>query len=716
MKLLPLQPPKPRIGATFVETGALKERVPTGSLNEPALINRELSWIEFNSRVLDEALDPSLPLLERLKFLAIFSTNLDEFFMVRVSGLQEQLEANPMMLSPDGLTPATQLRLISERLRPLLDLLMRCLREQILPGLQQYGVRIVRYGELSVEQRDEMRTFYNERVFPVLTPLSVDPTHPFPYISNVSLNLGTLVIPEDPDQDDEPKFARVKLPPNVPRLIPVSDGGYTFVLLEEVIAAHIETLFPGMRVLECQPFRITRDADIEIEEDEAGDLLKTVEQQLRQRRFGFGVRLEVAAGMSPHMMKLLRHSLEMEEQDVYTIDGPLYVSDLMALYKLDFPELKDMPFNPVTPPALVTKESIFDVVRHQDVLLHHPYESFAPVVEFLRAAARDSNVLAIKQTLYRVGTASPIVEALIEAAERGKQVAVLVELKARFDEENNILWARRLEQAGVHVVYGVLGLKTHAKLALVVRQEKNTLRRYVHLGTGNYNPVTARIYTDIGLLTAHPDFGADVSDIFNFLTGFSRQSRYRKLLVAPVSLRKGIVELVRREVENHRKGLPAGITAKFNSLTDTEMIEELQAASREGVPIDLLVRGICCLKPGVPGRSETIRVGSLVGRFLEHSRVYRFVNAGSDQIYVGSADIMNRNLDRRVEVLFPIEDERLKERIRNEVLDTALSDNVKMRWLDASGQYLRPRVAGESVMDAQNTLLARGASLASAGL
>jgi polyphosphate kinase len=689
-----------------METGALKERVPTGSLADTALLNRELSWIEFNSRVLDEALDPTLPLLERLKFLSIFSTNLDEFFMVRVSGLQEQMDANPMMLSPDGLTPATQLRLISERLRPLLELQMRCLLQQVLPGLGSHGVQILAYGELNKAQRDEVRTFFTERVFPVLTPLSVDPSHPFPYISNISLNLGTLVIPEDPSEDEESRFARVKLPPNVPRLIPVGGGGYSFVLLEEVIAAHIETLFPGMRVLECQPFRITRDADIEIEEDEAGDLLKTVEQQLRQRRFGFGVRLEVAAGMSPHMVRQLRNSLEMEEQDVYTIDGPLNIPDLMALYRLDLPELKDAPFNPITPSVLTTKETIFDVIRHQDVLLHHPYESFAPVVEFLRSAARDPNVLAIKQTLYRVGKDSPIVQALIEASERGKQVAVLVELKARFDEENNIIWARRLEQAGVHVVYGIVGLKTHAKAALVVRQEKNTLRRYVHLGTGNYNPVTARIYTDLGFFTADPDFGADISDLFNFLTGFSRQSRYRKLLVAPVSIRKGLVEMIRREVEHHRAGRPAGIIAKCNSLTDTEMIEELYSASRAGVPIDLIVRGICCLKPGLPGRSETIRVGSIVGRFLEHSRVYRFINGGQDEIFLGSADIMNRNLDRRVEVLFPIEDERLKERIRVEVLETGLADNAKMRWLQADGTHLRPRLATDKIVDAQATLLA----------
>lgn len=682
------------------------ERRGTGSLGDNPLINRELSWMEFNSRVLDEALDPSQPLLERLKFLSIFSTNLDEFFMVRVSGLQEQLEANPMALSPDGLTPATQLRQIAERLRPLLKVQMRCLRKQILPGLEAYGVRIVPYEELNGEQRKEMREFFYERVFPVLTPLSVDPSHPFPYISNISLNLGILVVPEKPEENEKDRrFARVKIPPNVPRLIPVSGEGYCFVMLEEVMAAHIESLFPGMRILECQPFRITRDADIEIEEDEAGDLLKTVEQQLRRRRFGFGVRLEVAAEMSKRMIKVLRHSLELEEQDVYTIDGPLNIPDLMALYKLDLPELKDLPFTPTTPAALRTSETIFDAIRTQDILLHHPYESFAPVVELIRQAARDPNVVAIKQTLYRVGKDSPIVEALIEAAENGKQVAVLVELKARFDEENNIIWARRLEEAGAHVVYGLIGLKTHAKLTLVVRQERNKLRRYVHLGTGNYNPVTARIYTDLGLLTCDDDFGKDVSELFNYLTGYSRQERYRKLLVAPVNLRQSLTELVRREIIHHQTGAPAGIVAKFNSLTDAGMTEELYAASREGVPIDLIVRGICCLRPGWPGKSETIRVASIVGRFLEHSRIYRFINGGNDQVYLGSADLMNRNLDRRVEVLFPIEDEKLKSRIIHEILEPALDDNIKMRWLQMDGSYVRPRNADAKPFNLQEHLL-----------
>ncbi|MDX2043117.1 MAG: polyphosphate kinase 1 [Acidobacteriota bacterium] len=694
-----------------METAALPalittERKSTGSLAEHTLLNRELSWIEFNSRVLDEALDPSQPLLERLKFLSIFSTNLDEFFMVRVSGLVEQHEANPLMLSPDGFSPAAQLRRISERLRPLLEVQTRCLTKQILPGLEEYGIRIVPYGKLNKDQKAELKVFFNERIFPVLTPLSVDPSHPFPSISNISLNLGTLVVPEINNDDEEPRFARVKLPPNVPRLIPVTcEGGHCFVLLEEIVAAHIESLFPGMHVLECQPFRITRDADIELVEDEAGDLLKTVEQQLRQRRFGFYVRLEVSSGMSPQMVKSLRQWMELEEQDVYTFDGPLNIPDLMTLYKLDLPELKDQPFTPVTPATIRAGETIFDAIRHQDILLHHPYESFAPVVEFLRAAGRDPHVLAIKQTLYRAGKDSPIVEALIEAAENGKQVAVLVELKARFDEENNINWAKRLEKAGVHVVYGLVGLKTHAKVTLVVRQEPNALRRYVHLGTGNYNPATSRIYTDLGLFTCHDDYGKDVSELFNFLTGYSKQIRYRKLLVAPVNLRQSFTEMIRREIAHHRAGRPAGIMAKFNSFTDAGMIEEMYNASREGVPIDLIVRGICCLRPGWPGRSENIRVGSLVGRFLEHSRIYRFLNGGDEQIYLGSADLMNRNLDRRVEVLFPIEDPRLKDRITHEILEPSLKDNVKMRWLQMDGSYIRPRVAEEKRFNLQEHLL-----------
>ncbi len=687
-----------------LEKPSAQKQTAAQSTPENLFLNRELSWIEFNRRVLAEALDEEQPLLERLKFMAIFSTNLDEFFMVRVSGLQEQLEADASTLSPDGLKPAQQLKLITDHLQPLLAEQMKCLHEDVLPKLEKHDVKILRYDKLSPAQMAELKQYFTERIFPVLTPLSFDPGHPFPYISNISLNLGTFVVPANPSEDEEVRFARIKLPPNVPRLIRLGES-YHFVLLEELIAAHIETLFPGMRVLECHPFRITRDADIEIEEDEAGDLLKSIEQQIRQRRFGFGVRLEVAAGMSQKMATLLRNSLEMGEQDVYSIEGLLNIPDLMALYKLDLPQLKDKPFTPATPAALKTGETFFEAIRHQDILLHQPYDSFGPVVEFLRTAARDPNVLAIKQTLYRVGQDSPIVEALIEAAERGKQVAVLVELKARFDEENNIQWARRLEKVGVHVVYGVVGLKTHAKVALVVRQENNLLRRYVHLSTGNYNPVTARIYTDLGLFTSDPDFGADASELFNFLTGYSKQSNYRKLLVAPVNLRNRFIALIRREVEHHQAGRPAGITAKFNSLTDTALIKELYAASQAGVPIDLTVRGVCCLRPGLEGISPTIRVGSIVGRFLEHSRAYCFANGGDEEIYLGSADWMSRNLDRRVEVIFPLQDERIKERVRREVLEIPFADHDKMRWLQPDGSYVRPAKRDDHALNSQEYLL-----------
>jgi polyphosphate kinase len=675
-----------------------------GASGRPLFFNRELSWIEFNSRVLEEALDPSLPILERLKFLSIFSTNLDEFFMVRVSGIQEQLETNPASLSPDGLTPANQLKMIAERLRLLLRKQTDCLLNEVLPGLEQLGVRLVPYADLDNPQKQDLERFFFERVFPVLTPLSVDPGHPFPYISNISLNLGILLGPVNSAEDDV-RFARVKIPPNVPRLIPLAKK-HEFVFLEQLVSAHIGSLFPRCAILECQPFRITRDADIEIEEDEAEDLLKSVEQTLRQRRFGFGVRLEVSSAMSRPMVDLLRQSLQLEDQDTYSVDGPLNIPDLMALYKLDLPASKDRPFEPKNPLALES-ESIFDIIRRQDVLLHHPYESFAPVLEFFRAAAKDSNVLAIKATLYRVGPDSPIVKALIDAAERGKQVAVLVELKARFDEENNILWARRLEEAGAHVIYGIVGLKTHAKLTLVVRQEGSLLRRYIHLGTGNYNPLTAKIYTDLCLFTVNPDFGADCSELFNYLTGYSGQTDYRKLVVSPVRLRERVTSLIRREAALKAAGRPAGILAQFNSLTDSTLIEELYSASQVGVPITLIVRGVCCLRPGVPGLSENIRVGSIVGRFLEHSRIYAFVNGGEEEVYMSSADLMNRNLNRRVEIFFPLEDPQHRRRVRRELIDNALADNTKIRWLQADGTYLRPEPDGTAAHGFQEELMAR---------
>ena len=674
------------------------------TLIDNRFLNRELSWIEFNRRVLEEALDQSQPLLERLKFLSIFSTNLDEFFMVRVSGLQEQIEADPEVLSPDGLTPAVQLQLISERLRPLLRVQSECLLNEVLPGLERAGIRFVTYSELSERRRSELGVYFEERVFPVLTPLSVDPSHPFPYISNISLNLGVLLASQSDEGAVEPRFARVKIPPNVPRLVPV-DSEHTFILLEELISANIASLFPHTRILGCQPFRITRDADIEIEEDEADDLLRTIELTLRRRRFGFGVRLEVAQGMNPQMIDLLAKSLELNAHDVYPVAGPLHIPDLMALHKLELPDLKDKPFTPAIPSALRQPEGIFEAIRHQDVLLHHPYESFGPVIEFVRSAATDPKVLAIKVTLYRVGPNSPIVQALIDAAERGKQVAVLVELKARFDEENNILWARRLEQAGVHVIYGILGLKTHAKLVLIVREEDAVLRRYVHLGTGNYNPVTARIYTDFGLMTANPAFGADSSELFNYMTGYSGQERYRKLVVAPLNLRSRMTELIRREVEHHRAGRPAKIFAKTNALTDNKLIDEFYEASRAGLPIDLLVRGVCCLRPGLKDQSETIRVGSVVGRFLEHSRIYRFLNGGNEEVYLSSADLMSRNLDRRLEVMFPIEDPVVKERIIREAIELPLADTVKLRWLCPDGSYVRAHGFGGVTADYQASLI-----------
>ena len=706
------------------ETSTLRDPIPTntlddarrtaaisGSLETHLLFNRELSWLEFNRRVLEEGLDPTNPLLERLKFLCIFSTNLDEFFMIRVSGLMQQVDARVTVLSPDGLSPIHQLRAITAKVAPLVKQLSDCLFNDILPELEGYGIRIIKYRELTKVQRAELSDYFLNYVFPVLTPLAVDPSHPFPYISNLSLNLAMMVEPLDGVGDS--RFARLKVPPIVPRLLPLSGEGSQFVLLEEVLAANIEALFPHMRVHAIHPFRVTRDADVEIEKDEAGDLLKTVEQQLRQRRFGSAVRLEVDASMPQEMVRFIASSVGLDAEDVYTLEGPLNPPDLMQLYKLDFPQLKDEPFIPAIPPALKSDESIFDVIKKQDIVLHHPFDSFAPVVDFIREAARDPNVLAIKQTLYRTSGDSPIVQALVDACERGKQVAVLVELKARFDEENNIVWARKMERAGVHVVYGLIGLKTHCKLALVVRQEDDGLRRYVHMGTGNYNPTTARIYTDIGMLTANPAIGADVSELFNVLTGFSRQSSYRKLLVAPVGLREHFIGLIRREIDNKRAGHDARIMAKVNSLTDTRTIRELYEASQAGVQIELIVRGVCCLRPGIPGISENIRVRSIVGRFLEHSRIFWFANAGEDQIFLGSADWMNRNLDRRVETVFPVEEPRAKAAVK-QILDTYLLDNVKARELNPDGSYDRIHpAAGEASVNVQDLFLAhiRGGSM-----
>ena len=610
------------------------------------------------------------------------------------------------IISLDGMSPAEQLLAVATKLNPLIELQMSCLREKILPELANAGIRIIAYDQLSSNQRTEVDTYYHENIFPVLTPLAVDPSHPFPYISNLSLNLAVFVVGPD-DEEMPPRFARIKVPPVIPRLIPVTTtSGHKFVFLEQVISANINSLFPEMNIIACHPFRTTRNAEIEIEEDEADDLLKTVEQQLRQRRFGSCVRLEVDTTMPPVMVTYLRREVDLEETDVFIVDGPLHVPDLLALYKLDYPQLKDRGFTPAIPPALANEENIFDVLRRQDILLHHPYDSFSPVVDFIQAAAVDPKVLAIKQTLYRTSGDSPIVSALIAASEAGKQVAVIVELKARFDEENNIIWARKMERSGVHVVYGLLGVKTHCKVALVVRQEEGNIRRYVHFSTGNYNPTTAKIYTDIGLLTSNPQIGADVSELFNFLTGYSRQRNYRKLMVAPIHLRERMVGLIEREIEHHRSGRPSRIIIKINSLTDTKIIRTLYEASQAGISISLIVRGVCCLRPGIVGLSDNICVISIVGRFLEHSRIFYFANGGQEEIYVGSADWMQRNLDRRIELIFPVEDEKLKQRLKNEILEISLMDNVGARKLLSDGSYerLQPK-SNEPTINSQMTFL-----------
>ena len=677
---------------------------------EKAFFNREQSWLAFNARVLEEASDPRNPLLERVKFVAIFATNMDEFFMTRVSGVKEQLAAGVQKPSPDGLTPSEQLTAIRRYLLPLLDRLRRLLREEIMPALDAEGVHVLNYEELTAAQRVAMTAFFERKIFPVLTPLAFDPSHPFPFISNLSLNLAVFV--RDPEEGD--LFARVKVPEVLPRLIPIpaaaSDGigppsisrRASFVWIEQVIMANLQSLFPGIEVLSTYPFRVTRDADMEIEEDEADDLLRTIEQSVLQRRFGAVVRLAVHKDMPNQVRGLLVERLKLGPEDVYAFDGPLGLSSLMALYNLDRPDLKDPPFIPGIPAPLRNQPDIFAAIRAGDILLHHPYDSFAPVVDLLNDAANDPDVLAIKQTLYRVGRNSPIVNALMHAREQGKQVTVLVELKARFDEENNITWARALERAGVHVVYGLIGLKTHGKIALIVRNESDGLRRYMHLGTGNYNASTARTYTDMGMFTCNPDIGADVSELFNFLTGYSRQRRYRKLLVAPVAMREQMIELIEREIAVHLGQGGGHLIFKMNQLVDPQIITQLYHASQIGVRIDLIVRGICALRPGMPGMSENIRVRSIVGRFLEHSRIYFFRNGGAEEVYLGSADLMERNLDRRVEAIFPVQDPAMLRHLRDNLLEAYLRDNFRARILHPDGTYTRLSPAdGEPVVDSQ---------------
>lgn len=666
--------------------------------------DRETSWLEFNSRVLDEALNPAHPLLERLKFLAIFSNNLDEFFMIYVPGMRERKDENGRPLTETAIK--ARLREIQEKLEPMLAVQSRCFQE-LLPQLTEYGIRLLGYHELTDDQKEWLRAYFEAEIFPVLTPLAVDPGHPFPYISNLSLSLAVVV--RDPVNGLE-HFARVKAPtrPVLPRLIHLPGTRWRYILLEDVIAAHLERLFPGMEIRASYPFRVTRDADLELQENAvAADLLELIEEKLTERRFGEIERVEIARTMPSMIRRLIIEELEeATEEEIYTVDGPLNLADFFPIADLDVPELRDQPFVPGVPDALRNNADIFAAMRRGDVMLHHPFQSFGCVTDFIRQAAADPQVLTIKHTLYRTSDDSPILEALTDAADNGKQVACLVELKARFDEANNIVWARQLEKAGVHVVYGFLGLKTHCKVTLVVRREEDGLRRYLHIGTGNYNPRTATVYTDLSLLTCDPEFGADATELFNALTGYSRQSEYRRFLVAPGMLRREFVKFIEREAEKHTEENPGRIIAKMNALVDTALIEALYAASQRGVQIDLIVRGMCSLRPGVPGLSENIRVISIVGRFLEHSRIFYFRNGGEEEVYIGSADWMQRNLDRRVEVVVPVQDAELRRTIRDDVFPVLLADNCQAWDLQPDGRYIRRQPApGEPRRNAQMLLL-----------
>jgi polyphosphate kinase len=668
------------------------------------LFNRELSWLEFNRRVLAEAQNQANPILERLKFLSIFSTNLDEFFMIRVSGLKEQIVENVTELSPDGMSPAEQIREIRNVLRPMLAEQMSALHDDILPKLVDSGISIHSYDSLSPTEKNQLNDYFMRNVFPVITPQAVDASHPFPYISNLSLNLGVILEPVEvklKHLSREPRFARIKLPPNVPRLIPINEENTKFAMLGELIKANAHELFAGMKMIECHLFRVTRDADIEIREDEAGDLLRTMEAELHRRRFRFPIRLEISILMSDEMSRYLASSIGLTEQDVYRINGFLNIADMMLLYSLDRPDLKDKPISPTVPSILREKKSVFEAIKQQDILLHHPFTSYNTVTDFINAAAEDEDVQAIKICLYRTGKDSPIVKALMHASQEGKQVTALVELKARFDEENNIEWAKRLENEGVHVIYGMKRLKTHSKVALVVRREESGLKRYVHIATGNYNPITSRIYTDLGLLTCDEEIGADASDLFNFLTGYSQQTEYRQLLVAPVNMREQILNLIKRESEHKINGKDARIIIKVNSLTDIEIINELYKASEIGVKISLIIRGICMLKPEIPKISENIKVISIVGRFLEHSRIFYFANGGNDKVFIGSADMMQRNLNRRVEVIVPIKDTRLRQYIKEEISGAYLQDNSNAKMLRNDGIYEKILPLNDEVFNAQ---------------
>jgi len=679
---------------------------PPIDLSDPSLyINRELSWIKFNERVLEEALDEEHPLLERVKFLAIFANNLDEFFMIRVSGLRRQLEASTHKTPPDGLLPSEQLALIRQQLLPNQEEQYKCWKKDLVPKLKDEGIKILHYEQLKRKQRKLLRSYFKKEIYPALTPLAFDPGHPFPHISNLSMNLAVVV--HDPKHGQ--RFARLKVPKIYSRLISIPSEetadeyqelglndrvSNNFVWLEEVVKANLDILFPGLKVDAAYPFRVTRDADPEIEEDEASDLLSAIQESVRERQFGSAIRLEIDSSMPDQVRDILQTNLDVASYQIFVVDGPIGLSDSMELMGINRPDLKDKAFKPSVPPSLSTEESIFSVMRRKNVLLYHPYDSFDPVIRFIREAARDPEVLAIKMTLYRVGPDSPVVAALMDARENGKQVAVLVELKARFDEANNIVWAKSLERAGVHVVYGLIGLKTHAKVCVVIRHEPDGIRRYIHLGTGNYNDVTARLYSDIGLFTCDPDLGKDVSTLFNGLTGYSREDEYKKLLVAPGEMQKGIISRIDREIKIHKEQGDGYLAFKMNSLVDRHCIKALYKASQAGVKVDIQARGICCLRPGIPGISENITVTSIVGRFLEHPRIYYFRNGEDEEILLGSADLMPRNLYRRVETLFPIDDENIKKSLRDDILHVHLKDNVKSRRMLPDGNY-EPVLPGE---------------------
>ncbi len=689
-------------------------------LSDPSLyINRELSLLAFQRRVLEEAEDERNPLLERVKFLSIVGSNLDEFFMVRVAGLVAQMDAGILDAGPDGMPPRAQLIAIRREVKRLLAEGHKCLTTELYSALAEAGIQVLDYENLTPTQQKIASRYFSETVFPVLTPLAFDPGRPFPHISNLSLNLAVLI--RDPQGHEH--FARVKVPDSLPQLIEVNRAAKTkakrkrpakrveLVWIEQVIKAHLPALFPGMKVLEAYPFHVTRDADIAIKELEAEDLLETIEEGVRQRRFGSVVRLSVSDDMPSHVLDILTNNLEVEPSEIYRVGGPLSWKRLMSLYNLDRPDLKDTPFVPAIPSVLVqtaADEDIFALIARQDILLHHPFDSFQPVIDFLKKAANDPKVLAIKACLYRVGRNSPVVEALLEAIEEEKQVAVLVELKARFDEESNIEWARALEREGVHVVYGLIGLKIHCKVMMVVRREGERIARYVHLSTGNYNAVTAHLYTDIGMFTASEEVADDVTHLFNYLTGYSAKNDYKRLLVAPVNLRERLLEMIEREIDHQIKGGNGHLIFKTNALVNREFIRALYRASQAGVKVQLLVRGICCLRPSLTGISDNIEVISVVGRFLEHSRVYYFSNGGDAEVYIGSADLMPRNLDHRVEVLFPLVDSKLIARIHDGVLMRYLSDSVKARRMAPDGTYERKKPAGHSrPVNSQEGLIAR---------